>query len=76
VSLYDRSAIPDAAALGRWLVATGLLPTAPSVNEAHLAQARELREAISSLARAVISAVSGQPLAIVNGHAVRPDLPP
>jgi predicted RNA-binding Zn ribbon-like protein len=70
--------IPDAAALGRWLVAAGLLPTAPSVSEAHLAQARELREAISSLARAVISAspVSGQPLAIVNGHAVRPDLPP
>jgi hypothetical protein len=48
------------------------------VSEAHLVQARQLREAISSLVRAVMSAspVSGQPLAIVNEHAVRPDLPP
>jgi predicted RNA-binding Zn ribbon-like protein len=70
--------IPDAAALARWFVAAGLLPTAPPVNEAHLVQARQLREAINSLVRSVMSAspVSGEPLAIVNGHAVRPDLPP
>jgi predicted RNA-binding Zn ribbon-like protein len=70
--------IPDAAALGRWLVAAGLLPSTPAVSEAHLVQARQLREAISSLVRAVMSAspVSGEQLAIVNRHAVRPDLPP
>jgi hypothetical protein len=52
------------------LVAAGLLPTAPPVNEAHLVQARRLREAINSLVRSVMSAspVSGEPLAIVNGH--------
>jgi predicted RNA-binding Zn ribbon-like protein len=70
--------IPDAAALGRWFVAAGLLPTLPPVNEADLVQARRLREAIGSLVRSVISggAVSGEPLAIVNAHAIRPDLPP
>jgi predicted RNA-binding Zn ribbon-like protein len=70
--------IPDAAALGRWLVAAGLLPAAPPVNEAQLAQARQLREAISSLVRSVMSGgrVHGEPLAIVTRHAVRPDLPP
>jgi predicted RNA-binding Zn ribbon-like protein len=70
--------IPDAAALGRWLVAAGLFQTAPPVNEAHLAQARQLREAIGSLVRSVMSGspVCGEPLSIVNGHAVRPDPPP
>ena len=70
--------IPDAAALSRWLVVAGLFPTAPAVNEAHLVQARQLREAISSLARSVMAGnpVSGEALAIVNGHAMRPDLPP
>jgi predicted RNA-binding Zn ribbon-like protein len=70
--------IPDAAALARWLVAAGLFPTAPPVNDAHLAQARQLREAISSLVRSVMSGspVGGEPLAIVNRHAVRPDVPP
>jgi hypothetical protein len=57
--------IPHAAALGRWLVAAGQLPTAPPVSEAHLGQARQLRAAISSLAGAVVSAspVSGESLA-------------
>ena len=70
--------IPDGAALGRWLVAAGVLLAAPPVNEADVVQARQLREAINILARAVISAnpVSGEPLAILNAHAVRPDLPP
>lgn len=70
--------IPDAAALGRWFVAAGLLPTSPPVNDAHVMQARQLREAISSLVRSVMSGspVSGEPLAIVNGHAIRPDPPP
>jgi predicted RNA-binding Zn ribbon-like protein len=70
--------IPDAAALARWFVAAGLLPTAPPVTDAHLAQVRQLREAISSLVRSVMSAspVRGEPLAIVNQHAARPDLPP
>jgi predicted RNA-binding Zn ribbon-like protein len=70
--------IPDAAALGRWLVAAGLLAAAPRVSDAHLAQARQLREAINSLARAALSAspVPGEPRAILNGHAVRPDVPP
>jgi predicted RNA-binding Zn ribbon-like protein len=70
--------IPDAAALARWFVATGLFTTAPPVSEAHLVQARQLREAISCLVRLVMSGspVRGEPLAIVNGHAVRPDLPP
>jgi predicted RNA-binding Zn ribbon-like protein len=70
--------IPDAAALARWLVAAGVLPTSPVVNEAHLAQARQLREAISSLVRSVMtgSPLSGEPLAIVNRHALRPDPPP
>jgi predicted RNA-binding Zn ribbon-like protein len=70
--------IPDAAALGRWLVAAGLLSTAPPVSEAHLVQARQLREAISRLAHAVMSAgpLPGKPLAVVNEHAVRPDLAP
>lgn len=70
--------IPDAAALARWFVAAGVLPTAPPINEAHLAQARQLREAIGSLVRSVMSGspVRDEPLAIVNGHAVRPDLPP
>jgi predicted RNA-binding Zn ribbon-like protein len=70
--------IPNAAALGRWLVAAGLLPSTPAVSEAHLKQAHQLREAISSLAHAVMSAspIPDQPLAIVNEHAVRPDLPP
>jgi predicted RNA-binding Zn ribbon-like protein len=69
--------IPDAAALGRWLVAAGLLATAPPVDEAQLVQARQLREAISSLVRSVMSGspVRGEPLAIVNGHAIRPDPP-
>src|ERR1700704_5043369 len=68
--------IPDAAALARWFVAAGMLATAPSVNEAHLAQARQLREAISSLVRSVMSGnpLSSEPLAIVNGHAARRDL--
>jgi predicted RNA-binding Zn ribbon-like protein len=70
--------IPDAAALARWLVAAGLLPTAPPVHKTHLLQARRLREAISSLAHAVMSAdpVPGEPLAVLNRHAIRPDLPP
>jgi predicted RNA-binding Zn ribbon-like protein len=70
--------IPDPAALGRWLVAAGLLPAAPPINDAHLLQARDLREAISSLAGSVMSGgpPSGEPLAVVNGHALRPDLPP
>jgi predicted RNA-binding Zn ribbon-like protein len=70
--------VPDAAALGRWLVVAGLLPTAPSVTEAHLVQARRLREAINSLVRSVMSGgpVSGEPLTVVNGHALRPDVPP
>jgi predicted RNA-binding Zn ribbon-like protein len=70
--------IPDPAALARWFVAAGLVSTAPPVNEAHLVQARQLREAISSLVRLVMSdrPVRGEPLAIVNGHAARPDLPP
>jgi predicted RNA-binding Zn ribbon-like protein len=70
--------IPDATALARWFVAAGLFPSPPPVNEAHLVQARQLREAIGSLVRAVMSAspVSGEALAIVNGHAVRPDLVP
>jgi predicted RNA-binding Zn ribbon-like protein len=70
--------MPDAAALARWFVAAGLLPTLPAVNEADLTQARELREAISSLVRSAMSGspVSGEPLAIVNGHAARPDPPP
>jgi predicted RNA-binding Zn ribbon-like protein len=70
--------IPDAAALARWFVAAGLFTTAPPVSEAQLVQARQLREAISSLVRLVMSGspVSGESLAIVNGHAVRPDLPP
>jgi predicted RNA-binding Zn ribbon-like protein len=70
--------IPDTAALARWLVAAGLLPTAPPVNEAHLAQARRLREAISSLVRSVMSGgpVAGDALDVVNDHALRPDLAP
>ena len=70
--------LPDAAALARWFVAAGLFTTVPTVNEAHLVQARELREAISSLVRLVMSGspVGSELLAIVNGHAVRPDLPP
>jgi predicted RNA-binding Zn ribbon-like protein len=70
--------IPDAAALARWFVAAGLLPAAPPVNKAQLVQARQMREAITSLARSVMagSRLHGEPLAIVNGHAVRPDLPP
>src|SRR6266850_354838 len=61
--------IPDTAALARWLVAAGLFPTAPPVNEAHLVQAHQLREAISTLARMVMSGspLCGQPLAIANG---------
>jgi hypothetical protein len=39
--------IPNAAALGRWLVAAGLLPSTPAVSKAHLKQAHQLREAIS-----------------------------
>jgi predicted RNA-binding Zn ribbon-like protein len=70
--------LPDAAALARWFVAAGVFPAAPPVNEAHLVQARELREAISTLVRSVMSGrpVRGEPLATVNGYAVRPDLPP
>jgi predicted RNA-binding Zn ribbon-like protein len=70
--------IPDAAALARWFVAAGLLPTSPAVSDAQLMRARQLREAISSLVRSVMSGspVSGEPLAIVNGHAMRPDLTP
>jgi predicted RNA-binding Zn ribbon-like protein len=70
--------IPDAAALGRWFVAAGLFTTAPPVNEALLVQARQLREAITSLARWVMSGspVGGEALAILNTHATRPDLPP
>jgi predicted RNA-binding Zn ribbon-like protein len=70
--------IPDAVALARWFVTAGLLTTAPSVSEAHLVQARQLREAISSLVHSVMSGspVGGAPLAIVNGYALRPDLPP
>jgi predicted RNA-binding Zn ribbon-like protein len=70
--------IPDTAALARWLVAAGLLTTAPPVNRTHLAHARQLREAINSLAHSVISGrpVRSEPLAIVNRHARRPDLPP
>jgi predicted RNA-binding Zn ribbon-like protein len=70
--------IPDAAALARWFVAAGLFPTAPPVNEAQLVQARQLREAITSLVRSVMAGgrLRREPLGIVNGHAVRPDLPP
>jgi predicted RNA-binding Zn ribbon-like protein len=70
--------IPDAAALGRWFVAAGLLPRSPVVNDAQLVQARRLREAISSLVRSVMSGspVSGEPLGVVNGHAMRPDPTP
>jgi predicted RNA-binding Zn ribbon-like protein len=70
--------VPDAAALARWFVAAGLFPTTPPVTEAHLVQGRQLREAISSLIRSVMSGtpVCDEPLAIVNGHAIRPDLPP
>jgi predicted RNA-binding Zn ribbon-like protein len=70
--------IPDAAALARWFVAAGLVRTVPPVHEAHLVEARQLREAIASLVRSVMSGgpVSGDSLTIVNGHALRPDLPP
>jgi predicted RNA-binding Zn ribbon-like protein len=70
--------IPDAAALARWFVAAGLLATAPPVSQAHLVQGCQLREAINSLVRSVMSGspVSGEPLDIINGHAARPDLPP
>jgi predicted RNA-binding Zn ribbon-like protein len=70
--------IPDAAALARWFVAAGLFPTPPPVDQAHLVQTRQLREAISSLARSVLSGspASAEPLAVVNRHAMRPDAPP
>ncbi|MCW3064323.1 MAG: hypothetical protein JWN32_1495 [Solirubrobacterales bacterium] len=70
--------IPDAAALARWLVAAGVLPTAPPANDADLMHARQLREAINSLMRSVMSGrpLGGEPLDTVNGHAVRPDVPP
>jgi predicted RNA-binding Zn ribbon-like protein len=70
--------MPDAAALARWFVAAGLLPAAPPVDEADVVQARGLREAIDGLMRSAVSGVraSGEPLEIVNAHALRPDLPP
>jgi predicted RNA-binding Zn ribbon-like protein len=70
--------IPDTAALAQWLVVTGLFDIAPRVSEAHLAQARQLRQAISSLVRSLMSGspLTGESLAIVNRHAGRPDLPP
>src|SRR5258706_10983927 len=70
--------IPDAAALARWFVAAGLFTAAPPVKDAHLVQARQLREAISTLVHIVMSGspLGGEALAIVNRHALRPDLPP
>jgi predicted RNA-binding Zn ribbon-like protein len=70
--------IPDAAALARWLIAAGLLPTAPPLEHTDVLQARRLREAINTLMRSTMSGnpLSDEPLEIVNAHALQPDLSP
>lgn len=70
--------IPDPAAFARWLVAAGLLPDPPQVDDGHLTDARRLREAISDVTRAVMagSALPRDTLATVNAFAARADLPP
>lgn len=70
--------VPDPATFARWLVAAGVLPDPPPVDEGGLAQARELREAISDLTRAVMSGstLPARSLTTVNAYAVHPDLPP
>jgi predicted RNA-binding Zn ribbon-like protein len=69
--------IPDSAALARWFVAAELFSAAPPVDEAAVAQARRLREAINSLMRSAMSGspFSREPLEIVNAYALPHDLP-
>ncbi|HEV8629669.1 MAG TPA: ABATE domain-containing protein [Thermoanaerobaculia bacterium] len=49
-----RELLRTPADLGRWLVAAGLAARPPAVTAAHLAQARELREALYRLALACV----------------------
>jgi predicted RNA-binding Zn ribbon-like protein len=64
--------------LARWLVATGMLTEAASVSPAQLARARALREAIRSLADAVIAGgpLDDQAIELVNRLARGPGLVP
>jgi predicted RNA-binding Zn ribbon-like protein len=73
--------IPDGSAFAEWLVLAGVLTAdaaAEPIEEGQLRDARELREGIYRLVRAVMA---GQPLddvdvALINDFAARPDLSP
>jgi predicted RNA-binding Zn ribbon-like protein len=63
---------------GRWVVAAGLLKTAPPVSDDHLRQARHLREAIYRTVRAAMDELPPRPadLAMINAWSARPDPAP
>jgi predicted RNA-binding Zn ribbon-like protein len=65
-------------ALGRWLVAAGLLDQPPGVPVELLGQARELREAIHRAVRAHITpaGLPAEDVAVINQQARRPPLMP
>jgi predicted RNA-binding Zn ribbon-like protein len=65
-------------ALGRWLVAAGLLDQPPSVSVEVLDQARVLREAIHRVVRARIAqtALLADDIAVINQQAHQPPLVP
>jgi predicted RNA-binding Zn ribbon-like protein len=65
-------------ALGRWLVAAGLLEQVPTVSAGVLGQARVLREAIHRAARARIAhtALPAEDIAAINQQARQPPLVP
>lgn len=64
--------------LGRWVVAAGLLPEPPGVDEAGLEAARELREAVYRAVRAAMARQDPDPadLETINACAAEADLPP
>jgi predicted RNA-binding Zn ribbon-like protein len=64
--------------LGRWLVAAELLERAPAVTSRQLTQARELREAIWRVAKALIDEATPRraDVALINGWVRRPPLAP
>lgn len=66
--------IPDPATLGRWFVASGMLPVAPAVDAGDLRRARRLREAVHVLVRG--ARADADAVAILNTEAARADLAP
>ncbi len=70
--------LPDPSALGRWLVAAGLLTVPPAVDAALLDRARLLRESVHRLVRYALAdqPPSVEDLQVVNAAAAQPDLAP